>query len=191
MDHPTPPLYHPQVPAAEPPMLQLLALFQLSWHDVCDGGRLLRAFLQQHPGAALLPPPAPSAGEPVSSILVEPAEGAAGDSQAGTAVEATSPAAAAAAPAAAPNPLAALLASLMPPPVAQPALQPSDSSGSDDIHFGGVEPGASSAGASRAAASASVASNLASLASTGDSRTPQGGVRMLPARRPRGQAATR
>ncbi|KAI7838929.1 hypothetical protein COHA_007291 [Chlorella ohadii] len=146
------------VPAADPPLLQLLSLFQLSWHDVCDGGRLLRAFLQQHPGAVLQPPAGAAAGgKAVGSILLESEDG--------------------------------IQASFILPPV----QQPTDSSGSDDMHFGsvGAEPGATSAGASLAAASASVASNLASLASTGDSRTPRGGVRGLPARPPRGRPANR
>lgn len=184
------------MPAADPPLLQLLSLFQMSWHDVCDGGRLLRAFLQQHPDAALLPPPAASSGEPVGSILMEPSEGQACDSTTGSAA-AKAVAAPLAAPAAGSNPLAALLASLLPPQpaaalaslappvVVQPPAQPCDSSGSDDIHFGGVEPRASSV----AAASASVASNLTSLASTGDSRIPRGGVSGLPARPPRSHAA--
>jgi hypothetical protein len=190
------------VPAADLPLLQLLSLFQMTWHDVCDGGRLLRAFLQQHPCAALLPPAAAADGQAVGSILIEAAEGEANGSKAGAAA-ASDAAAPIGAPAAGPNPLAALLASLVPqqpaaalaslaPPAAQPQppVQPSDSSGSDEIHFGGMEAGATSAGANLAAASASVASNLASLASnlaslasTSDSRTPRGGVRGLPARR--------
>ncbi|KAI3427229.1 hypothetical protein D9Q98_007164 [Chlorella vulgaris] len=49
-----------QVPPVESPLLGLLALMmQLSWHDVCDGSRLTRAFLQQHPEG--LPPPPPGA----------------------------------------------------------------------------------------------------------------------------------
>ncbi len=49
-----------QVPPVESPLLGLLALMmQLSWHDVCDGSRLTRAFLQQHPEG--MPPPPPGA----------------------------------------------------------------------------------------------------------------------------------
>lgn len=209
LTQPLPTLCAPaQVPAADPPLLQLLSLFQLSWHDVCDGGRLLRAFLQQHPGAVLQPPAGAAAGgKVVGSILLESEDGIqASFSEAGTAGEPATAqlGAGAGVPAAAPNPLAALLASLLPPQPALPATalqpavlppvqQPTDSSGSDDMHFGsvGAEPGATSAGASLAAASASVASNLASLASTGDSRTPRGGVRGLPARPPRGRPANR
>lgn len=167
------------------PLLQLLSFFQLSWHDVCDGGRLTAAFLAQHLGAALAPPPA--GGEAVGSVLLDAAEAQPGASEVEGATEAAAPPAA--------TPLAALLSSLLPPQPAtaaqraQPALQPSDSSGSDDIHYDGVEAAAATAaastGASLAAASVSVAS---SLASTGDSRTRRGGVMALPARRPRTRA---
>ena len=173
----------PQVPPVDSPLLQLLAFFQLRWHDVCDGGSLTRAFLAQHPDAALAPPPA--AGEAVASVLLDAADAQPGDGAAEAAAEAAAPPAA--------TPLAALLSSLLPAqpataaPRAQPALQPSDSSGSDDIHYDGTAaaaPAAASHGTSLAA-SASVAS---SLASTGDSRARRGGVMPLPPRRPRARA---
>jgi hypothetical protein len=84
----------------ESPLLALLGMaMQLTWHDVCDGRRLLRAFLQQHPAGLVAPP----GGEPLDILVAEAATEAAIPSKAAPAVTAAAP----------PN-LAALL-SLLPP----------------------------------------------------------------------------
>jgi hypothetical protein len=56
------------VPDADSPLLPLLhAMTRLTWFDVCDGGRLMRGFLEAHGPAAVvpvgeLPAPAQAAG---------------------------------------------------------------------------------------------------------------------------------
>ncbi|EFN56517.1 expressed protein [Chlorella variabilis] len=179
-----------QVPVADSPLLALLELtMQMSWHDVCDGSRLLHAFLRQHP-AGLPPPPA---GSEALSILVEPAVPAEAGSE--TATETVAASAAPALPTLsallgllAPGALQAAgpgLSPLLAPASAPvPAVRPADSSSDSDVTVGGVErreetetdlavpsPPSPSLGASLAAVSSS--------ASTGSNGRARAGVRGL------------
>jgi hypothetical protein len=195
---PPPPLK--QVPAIESPLLGLLGLTMgMSWHDVCDGGRMTRDYLERHPAG--LPPPLP--GAQTLSLVEEEAEGATEAAAQGPAPSGAPPAA----PAFNPATLSALVSLL--PPGGLPGLQatlaglapaaaaagaaaptpPADSSGCSEDTVGDVAlTGAASSGAD-VAQGAAAASAGASLASTGTSRKPTGGPALPPRRRARSAAA--
>lgn len=141
------------MPETDSPLVPLLALMGLRWHDVCDGSRLLLACLQHQPEVL----------QPVEGacthVLHEPAEG-----EAEAAVPPAAPAGLAA------NPLAALLTGLLPPQPAAPRLQPEDSGSSEDTCGGVVEANTLAAGTSAAAS----VSGVSSFASTSDSHARRG-----------------
>lgn len=167
------------MPPVDSPLLGLLSLMQLRWHDVCDGSRMLRAFLPQLPGGVL--PPVPGA-QRLPPLLGPPA---AGEDEAAVAAVARDAAAATAAPALDPSGFASLLASFLPPQAAPaaaaaaPAPADSDSSGSEDT--------CAVAPASLAAAS----SASCPAASEGDSLAPRGGLKGLPLPARRGGRVSR
>lgn len=164
-----------QVPPVDSPLLALLAMTtQLRWHDVCNGGRLLHALLQQHPGA-LPPPPACSGRCSKECSLLLPELALPGcEAQA----ETVETAAAAMPPAALPGPLAAFLASNGLLPALQQAQQATGSSSSSEDTCG-VEVEGGAAAASSAGACRPSASSGSSLASTGSSWALKGGVKGL------------
>lgn len=161
----------------DPPLLGFLSLMQMGWHDVCDGARMLRDFLQHHSSSTL---PLPHGAEQLGSLVAPTVDGGEEEAAVQGPVTATADA-----------PLVALLAGfLAPQPVPSPSTA-SDSRDSDDTLAVetvtlAVETVASTVG------SVAIASR-GSFVSTCESRKLRSGVKglELPARRMRTRSDAR